>query len=770
MIGQPISTFTNFVAFVPSTKLLAFGRRQRKDRRSDGEFRLSLWDTSNQKEIRSWEAPTYLNHVAISLDGKMIASGHWDGKRNSICIWNVLTGQERRFDVELRGRIYAISFSPDGKSLATGGGGYDKHENFGEIKVWDVATGGLQFELSAQSEVHTVRFSPVGRLLAVGESMGRTILWKVADRNRPEVAWEDSIRANSTSMVFSSDGHLLARCSGRAIQVLDVVSGVPQLPLGGQTGELKHVAFTFDDKVIVSSGHRVHAWDVAKGKESLVLPGPLPLRKFPPYGVYCSALTPDGKALITGSHEGTFLWDLASGHRIRSFTVEYGYAVAAAISPEGKTLATSNQLQIPMVTDGQYVIHTRNESFLRIWDMGSGKELRQFANQPGGIRFMTFSPDGAKLAVSTNIDSGTVQVWQVATGKLLSTICHRPGMGGGDGPISFSPDGRVLALGNQDLVQLWDVATDQEIRRLLGHRDRITATAFSPDGKTVLSASRDNTVRVWEVISGNLIHELRGHRDEVLSAAFSQDGKRIASASADSTVLIWDVKELQNATHQAPLGPRTEELRALWEGLSIDRYRERSIRLLVAGKDSTVDFLRTQLPNQLPHQRRVSQVLADLDNDSYEKREAASHELEKLGEAAVPGLVQTLCGNPSVEARSRVRLALKEYKDWIRRNQGGNADGVRLFCAVSILARIGTAEANQTLTTLVDHALVQLVRNEGGDPRSPRPRESVRAFDRAFSSAVRDLEVNAKPEAKQFLKVIQSAADRLTRAAQPSRY
>ncbi|NEN96298.1 MAG: hypothetical protein F6K50_12355, partial [Moorea sp. SIO3I7] len=107
--------------------------------------------------------------------------------------------------------------------------------------------------------------------------------------------------------------------------------------------------------------------------------------------------------------------------------------------------------------------------------------------------------------------------------------------------IAFSPDGKQILSGSRDkTVRLWDTETGQLIHTLYGHTDDVTEIAFSPDGKQILSGSRDNTVRLWDTDSGQLIHTLEGHTDDVTEIAFSPDGKQILSGSRDSTVRLWD--------------------------------------------------------------------------------------------------------------------------------------------------------------------------------------------------------------------------------------
>ena len=109
--------------------------------------------------------------------------------------------------------------------------------------------------------------------------------------------------------------------------------------------------------------------------------------------------------------------------------------------------------------------------------------------------------------------------------------------------IAFSPDGKQIISGSRDnTVRLWDTETGLLIHTLEGHTRAVYAIAFSPDGKQILSGSRDSTVRLWDTESGQTLHTLQGHTKGVSVIAFSRDGKQILSGSRDSTVRLWDTE------------------------------------------------------------------------------------------------------------------------------------------------------------------------------------------------------------------------------------
>ncbi|MEH2025364.1 nSTAND1 domain-containing NTPase, partial [Nostoc sp.] len=91
--------------------------------------------------------------------------------------------------------------------------------------------------------------------------------------------------------------------------------------------------------------------------------------------------------------------------------------------------------------------------------------------------------------------------------------------------VAFSPDGKTIASASGDnTVKLWNAATGKEITTLNGHSNYVYSVAFSPDGKTIASASGDNTVKLWNAATGKEITTLNGHSNYVYSVAFSPDG------------------------------------------------------------------------------------------------------------------------------------------------------------------------------------------------------------------------------------------------------
>ncbi|KAK5312504.1 hypothetical protein LTR93_011303 [Exophiala xenobiotica] len=145
--------------------------------------------------------------------------------------------------------------------------------------------------------------------------------------------------------------------------------------------------------------------------------------------------------------------------------------------------------------------------------------------------------------VEESVSSKSVFIWDAATGQEEKTLA---GHSNSVTAVAFSPDGRHIVSASWDeTIKIWDATTGQVDKTLVGHSGSVTAVAFSPDGRHIVSASWDETIKIWDATTGQVDKTLAGHSGSVTAVAFSPDGRQIVSGSDDETIKIWNATTRQ---------------------------------------------------------------------------------------------------------------------------------------------------------------------------------------------------------------------------------
>jgi WD domain, G-beta repeat len=394
-------------------------------------------------------------------------------------------------------------------------------------------------------------------------------------------------------------------------------------------------------------------------------------------GGWSVSYSPDGRLIVGCGLDRTIrLWEAETGRELRHLDGHTQIAWMAQFLP-----------------GGEHILSVGEDGTIRIWAAYDGKEIGQFMGHPGPIWCMALSPDGHWLA--TGGSDGVMRLWDMSTGRPRRTL--EGSHGGGVGALMFSPDSRTLAsTGWQDQkVFLWEVATAR-CRRQIPHDGGSKALVFPPHGNSLITAGNDKNIRVWDLCSGKELPPLEGHKGTVNGLALSRDGQTLVSVSNDNTVRTWNLSS--HAAARKPVSWPARQLEAGWSALArVDaKSAFDAVTALAASPEQTLAFLRDRLrPSASPNVQKISALIADTNHGQYAVRQAASFELQRLGEEAESHLLRAVREPVSLESKRRAERVLKSLE-----SRGLSAETLRAMRAVELLERIGGPDARHMLEAL----------------------------------------------------------------------
>jgi WD40 repeat protein len=315
-------------------------------------------------------------------------------------------------------------------------------------------------------------------------------------------------------------------------------------------------------------------------------------------GVLALAVTPDGRRVVSGGHDGVRVWNLETGETERILAYQEGKVNAVAVAPGGRravfggddqrlqvwnldtgvtertlTGHTGRVWTVVVTPNGRQVVSGGDDGIL-VWDLDKGVPERVLALNEGMVLTVAVTPDGRRIvsgghadgARVWNLDTGAVEwtlagagshvevapdgrhavsigtegllVWNLDTGKIEETLpgsTYRSAVFA----MAVTPDGRQVISGGYNGLQVWNLETGKAEQMLSGHAGRVDTVVVTPDGRQVVSGGR-NGVRVWSLETGETQWMLTGHEESVDAVAVTPN-RQCALSSGGDGVRVWNL-------------------------------------------------------------------------------------------------------------------------------------------------------------------------------------------------------------------------------------
>jgi WD40 repeat protein len=481
--------------------------------------------------------------------------------------WRYLWKQTRSDELaslpESRYEIQCLTFSPDGKYLATA-------EARGRISIWDLATTQRVAECQSPSIPALLKFSSDARHLVSANFKNGLWVW---DWNPPQLSihgpplmakgivngidlregivtavdqdqkllrrWElltgrelpgfpivseMDIHNQLPWSAFSPDGRLIATTSNNIVMLWNRQTGVKLTELSGSDSMVVPLAFSPDSHLIVAiSTHGIcDIWETETFRKVASFSAD-------PTNVDKGKFSPDGKQFVTASYDHTLkVWDTSDWRNPVTLRGHLGEVYDAAFSPDGKFIASAS-------ADGT----------VRFWSASPKPHRENFQLLPTDVRSWSLSPGGLRLFLI--FTDHTFSLWDLNTGD--ESLRQRLPSDKSNIAALFA-DGRRVALGATDgAVKVLDLRTMMTTPMQTSFSNAVMKVSSSADGRTIVAQSTNDVIKAWQVSAGRELATFSAENNYLLDRLpISPDGRFVATAPIDGTTEFWELSNLNKRT------------------------------------------------------------------------------------------------------------------------------------------------------------------------------------------------------------------------------
>ncbi len=496
----------NFLAVDKEEKIIAT---------AGGDGKIGLWDFSGKPLLPPWEAVAKNDGVmGIAIDAKekkIVSSGDTDGM---VKVWDFSGKLLKQFKASQNEPILNVSFSPDGKQIATAG--VD-----GMGKLWDLSGNLLASFKGHQGQVTSITFNSDGTKI-ITTSWDHTV--RIWNRSGQVIAELRGHSAGVESASLSRDSQQLVT-GGRDNTVrLWNLEDKTIVRLQANQSDINSVSFNPKKPQIAAAGDdgMVRLWNFSGSLDRV-----WDAKRKPPK-ISSISISPGGEHLVISGYNNLVRIFSISGKKGNRLEPHHqGSVKTASFSPDGK-----------------YIVTAGADGTARLWDSsGIGKELATLTGHEGEVTSAIFSPNSQFIATS-GADS-TVRLWNLVGQEQRKLLGHQ----GRVNSVGFSPDSqKVVSAGADGTVRIWNLTGKQELE-FYTYQMAVNSVSFSPDGQLIATGGTDGTVKLWDR-KGRRVFELTGKGQPFWDVDFSADGQLIAAAEGQGTVYLWHPKDLDELLGQ----------------------------------------------------------------------------------------------------------------------------------------------------------------------------------------------------------------------------